>query len=726
MNTNPSYGTGFARNKDESAFPELWDGLVGAWPFSLGVTGSDIPDLSGKNNPGDAAAGDAPVSWVPGKFGPALDFSPDEKMEVADSPNMSGLSAVSVSIWMRWEAQSDSYPLLIGKSNYSGDREYRIRFETASTMVWQVSNDGNDPGAAETTFNTSLLTVGKWHHVAATYDGATLWFYLDGDEVDSNAGEAGPLHDGPAAFRVGGFDNTDFWTGQLDMPAVWDRCLAADQVRTLFRFPKALFVPRRKPFGFAAGGTIYTQSITATTAPAASLSDRQTNKGITATTAPAASLSDRQTNKGITATSAPAGIVSSVTQKAIAATGTGAAASPSTQTNKDIDAATAPVITLQKQTNIIITTTTVPSASINRQTNKAIAAVGTGAAASAQSLQSATQSVTASTIPAAAISILTLRLVDATTAPVPLVNRKTNKSISTVAIGVALASSTRLVLVEAIATGVAGSSRTEITDISNISDRRMGRKSPKVVNIMSDVGLYQYIDEPFGVLRNSEKDTTYAWWHDSITKPADPLRRPAHSYLFGRDIDVSSDRFSQGASGSGTVLTVQNRRSGWAKFINGSGDNEYYYYVAVNEIAAMAPGKHIWFDTEIEITDVQKADMFVGLCSKLSSGNLFDNRVDCIGFTLANGGADLQYVASKNGTGGPADTGVVLSSLTSVKLSFVATNLTRVDFHVNDRYVANLKTNLPNDEAMAVAFGLRNGEASPNAMSITTTTVLLD
>jgi len=449
-------------------------------------------------------------------------------------------------------------------------------------------------------------------------------------------------------------------------------------------------------------------------------------QSVIATTTPAASLSDRQTNKSIAATSTPAGTVSSVTQKAIAATGTGAAASPSTQTNRDIDAATAPVITLQKQTNKIITTTTVPSASINRQTNRTITAVATGAAASTQNLQSATQSVTGSTIPAAAISILTLRLVDATTTPVPLVNRKTNKSISTAAIAVALVSVTRFVLVEAIATGVAGSSRTEIVDISNIGDRRMGRKSPKVVGIMSDFGLYQYVDEPFGVLRNSEKDTTYAWWHDAITKPADPLRRPAHSYLFGRAIDVSSDRFSQSNAGSGTVLTVQDRRSGWAKFTNGPANNNYYYYVAVNEIAAMAPGKHIWFDTEIEITDVQKADMFVGLCAKLSSGNLFDNRVDCIGFSMVNGGADLQYVASKDGSGNPADTGVVLSSLTTVRLSFVVTNLTRVDFHVNDRYVANLKANLPNDEEMAVAFGLRNGDPSANAMSITTTTVLLD
>jgi len=255
---------------------------------------------------------------------------------------------------------------------------------------------------------------------------------------------------------------------------------------------------------------------------------------------------------------------------------------------------------------------------------------------------------------------------------------------------------------------------------------RNNRKSGYVVGLMDDLGLYQYADDPFGMLRNNEKDTTKAWWHDAITKPADPLRRPAHKYFFDREVDVTSDRFDETNVGSGTVLTLQDRRGGWAKFTNGSADNNNYFYEAVNEIAAMVDGYHIWFDTEIEITNVDQCDLFVGLCSTLGSGNLFDNRVDCIGFTLADGAADLQYVATQNSTGSPADTGVDLADLTAVKLSFVVTGLTRVDFYVDDIYVANLIENLPDDEEMAFAFGLRNGEAVANAMSITTTTVLLD
>jgi len=243
---------------------------------------------------------------------------------------------------------------------------------------------------------------------------------------------------------------------------------------------------------------------------------------------------------------------------------------------------------------------------------------------------------------------------------------------------------------------------------------------------MDNMGLYQYSDDPFGMLRNNEKDTTKAWWHNAPHKPGDPLRRPAHRYFFNRTEDVGTGRFAETAVGSGTVLTLQDRRGGWAKFTNAAADNDHYYYEAVNEIALMVDGQHIWFDTEIEITDVDQADMFIGICATLGSGNLFDNRVDCIGFTLADGSGALQYVTTKDGTGAAAATGETLADLTAVKLSFVVTGLTRVDFYVNDNYVTTSESDVPDDEEMGLSFGLRNGEAVANAMSIATTTILLD
>lgn len=255
---------------------------------------------------------------------------------------------------------------------------------------------------------------------------------------------------------------------------------------------------------------------------------------------------------------------------------------------------------------------------------------------------------------------------------------------------------------------------------------RAGRKSAYVSGLMDDLGLYQYSDDPFGMLRNNEKDTTKAWWHDARTKPADPLRKPALKWMFYKSEDVGSGAFTSANSGTGTPLALIDKRGGWAKSINGSGDNEYYYYYSLNEMAKLVDGYHVWFDTEIIIEDVDEADLFIGLCAGLGSGNLFDNRVDCVGFTLADGSAALNHVTTKDSTGSPTATGDTLTDDTAVKLSFVVTGTARVDFYVDDVATSYSTSNLPDDEELAFAFGLRNGQASANSISITTTTVLMD
>jgi len=257
---------------------------------------------------------------------------------------------------------------------------------------------------------------------------------------------------------------------------------------------------------------------------------------------------------------------------------------------------------------------------------------------------------------------------------------------------------------------------------------RSGRKSGYVAGLMDDLGLYQYGGDPAGMLRNNEKDTTKAWWHAAPQKPAGPLRRPPHYWYFDKTEDVGAGSLTPANVGSGTPLALIDRRGGWATSLNAGALDDYYYYFGLNELASLVDGRFVWFDTEIEILDVDKADLFIGLCAKLGSGNLFDNRVDCVGFQLFNGSAAgrLNHVATKDGTGSPAYCGHTLADETAVKLSMVITGQSRVDFYVNDGWTSYLTSNLPDDEEMAFAFGLRNNAASPNAISITTTMVLLD
>ena len=71
----PSYASGYAKNASQSAHPNLWDGLVGAWMPSLGVTGETLRDVSGNGNHGTLTNMDAASDWVGTSKGLALDYT---------------------------------------------------------------------------------------------------------------------------------------------------------------------------------------------------------------------------------------------------------------------------------------------------------------------------------------------------------------------------------------------------------------------------------------------------------------------------------------------------------------------------------------------------------------------------------------------------------------------------------------------------------------------------
>lgn len=74
---NPSYQ--HYATHDESEYPELWDGCIGAWAPCLGPTGTRLHDLSGRSNWGTLTSMDAATDWVVdgGRFGLDFDASND-------------------------------------------------------------------------------------------------------------------------------------------------------------------------------------------------------------------------------------------------------------------------------------------------------------------------------------------------------------------------------------------------------------------------------------------------------------------------------------------------------------------------------------------------------------------------------------------------------------------------------------------------------------------------
>ena len=91
------------------------------------------------------------------------------------------------------------------------------------------------------------LPLGRWTHVALTYDGARMRFYENGDEVRS-VPVAGSIRDANCRQRIGGRVPGGGWfKGVLDEVRVYNRALRAAEIRRAMRNAPAKPAPAAAP-----------------------------------------------------------------------------------------------------------------------------------------------------------------------------------------------------------------------------------------------------------------------------------------------------------------------------------------------------------------------------------------------------------------------------------------------------------------------------------------------
>jgi len=210
---NPNYQD-FATG-DDSAYPELWDGCVGAWAPCLGPTGLRLHDMGGRANWGTLTNMDAATDWVVdgGKY--ALDFD-----GVNDYVNIGDLTAFnrstySVSMWFKSFSASP----------------------TATPIFW-IGNSGNVPDLVifpnrngtiqiyipDQIVNAGIAHGGVWNHVVIVRSGASGGLYVNGVLVANITSIGNSLLQ--PVFYIGGFPlGSTYHNGMADDVRAFNRIL---------------------------------------------------------------------------------------------------------------------------------------------------------------------------------------------------------------------------------------------------------------------------------------------------------------------------------------------------------------------------------------------------------------------------------------------------------------------------------------------------------------------
>jgi glucose/arabinose dehydrogenase/PKD repeat protein len=204
-----------------TATPAAPPGLAAAWGFNE-VSGATATDASGNNNTATLLNG---LGRVAGKYGNGLSFDgTNDYLTAANSTslNVSG-TALTLSMWLK-PAGGSGDQVLVGKHWNTGMTSpyYQYGLELQSGGTRPVFMVGTTGGVLAATMGSTLPTT-QWSHLAVTFDGTTVRFYVNGTLVGSQ-GLGASITARANPLRIGADANTSqFYKGLLDDVRIYTR-----------------------------------------------------------------------------------------------------------------------------------------------------------------------------------------------------------------------------------------------------------------------------------------------------------------------------------------------------------------------------------------------------------------------------------------------------------------------------------------------------------------------
>ncbi|MHC4894805.1 MAG: LamG-like jellyroll fold domain-containing protein [Planctomycetota bacterium] len=160
--------------------------------------------------------------------------------KASEVPQLCPREALTVACWASVE-EPTRWGGLVGTIQDNGGYEkgWLLGYDE-SVFTFALSTEGADDGDGVLTYLPAALPFerGRWHHVVATYDGAQMRLYLDGEVCAVSDAQSGPIkYDGTAPFVMGAYLDADeayYHDGRLWEVQLADRAWSDAEVAAAF------------------------------------------------------------------------------------------------------------------------------------------------------------------------------------------------------------------------------------------------------------------------------------------------------------------------------------------------------------------------------------------------------------------------------------------------------------------------------------------------------------
>jgi hypothetical protein len=217
---------------------------VGWWRFNSesGENHSFFRDWSKRGNNVKCWGENCPAA-TSGKFGNALGF--DGVNDYVDAGNRAILNikgAITIEAWINPEVAqekchdevSGNFGVMskVGGPTNSTNWSWQLRYGAPGGGCYLGFNFNGDPEGSRWVTVKQNLTPGKWYHIAGTFNGTDLYFYLNGKLTETNKISAIKKYRNQLIIGNDGWANG--FNGKIDEVRIHKRALSPEEIKASY------------------------------------------------------------------------------------------------------------------------------------------------------------------------------------------------------------------------------------------------------------------------------------------------------------------------------------------------------------------------------------------------------------------------------------------------------------------------------------------------------------
>jgi len=206
---------------------DLTDGLISLWELDE-TSGTNAADAHGSNDGTYTNSPTLAQSTVANLgYSCQLDGTNDY---VQVTSNVTGYaSAITISSWVKPTDNANKHIFFLVKRT-SSDVEcfqfYKYKSTSAITFHQSAANYANST-------STLAITNNVWYHIAVTYDGSYVRFYVNGSQHGNAVAKTWTFSESDYDTFIGTDNAGNYTAGYFDQTAIWGRALSADEMTFL-------------------------------------------------------------------------------------------------------------------------------------------------------------------------------------------------------------------------------------------------------------------------------------------------------------------------------------------------------------------------------------------------------------------------------------------------------------------------------------------------------------